>query len=214
MSPLTEKLAAILDDWDQLSAILSDVQHQCASKDGTIAGLQQTIATQQQQLNKQASELAAMKAQLSSLQAQATAALLTASDPDDAKLQQRIESAFQSVSGKPGGSRAPISSGAPPTTVSSSPGQGPVRPATPTAFSEVATPSTSVSQRAVSGSGRLVIPGRSITGNGSQRMPQPQPQPAHATSASQAIATVAKNPQGGGIVPVGSSKYSSSEEAS
>jgi uncharacterized coiled-coil protein SlyX len=189
MSPLTEKLAAILDDWDQLSSILADVQHQCASKDGTIAGLQQTVATQQQQLNRQASELAALKSQLSGLQAQATAALLTAADPDDARIKQRIESAFQSVAGKPNAPVAPVPV-SPPANVSA----GPVRPATPTSFSDSSV-TTQVSRSAVSASGRLVIPGRSPNGNGAAK-PPPQPQPtATGTGSGSGILSIGKGPQ-------------------
>jgi uncharacterized coiled-coil protein SlyX len=198
MSPLTEKLSAILDDWDQLTSILADAQNQCASKDGTIADLQQTITTQQVQLNRQAAELAAMKSQLSTLQAQATAALLTAADPDDAKIKKRIETAFQSVAGKPSGPTASSGSG---------------RPVSPTVHLDASAPAaTPVRTAPVNGTGRLVIPGRpAVPGNGVQK-PPPQPQPSAAGSVS-GILSIAKGSQGTGA-GAGSSRYSSSEEAS
>jgi uncharacterized coiled-coil protein SlyX len=212
MSPLTEKLAAILDDWDQLSSILADVQHQCTTKDGTITGLQQTVATQQQQLNRQASELAALKSQLSSLQQQATAALLTAADPDDARIKQRIESAFQSVAGKPGSMPAASPAPAAPVTVS----HGPVRPATPTAFSDGNAAVTPV-RTSVNSTGRLVIPGRAPGGNGAAKPPpQPQPQqlPAASVGSGSGILSIGRGSQGVAGTAPGSSRYSSSEEAS
>lgn len=201
-SPLTEKLAAILDDWDQLSSVLTDVQQQCAAKDGAIAGLQQTIATQQQQLNKQASELSALKNQLASLQAQATAALLTSQDPDDAKIKQRIETAFQSVAAKPMIVPAPPSANA---------GQGPVRPATPTVFSDTSTAGSSIPRAAVNGNGRLVIPGRTGVASNGTIKPPPQPQPTHTQSSPLSLG---KTPQAAGGSAGGSSRYSSSDDAS
>jgi uncharacterized coiled-coil protein SlyX len=201
MSPLTEKLAAILDDWDQLSSVLTDMQEQCTAKDGAITGLQQTIATQQQQLNKQASELAALKNQLAALQQQATSALLTAADPDDAKIKQRIESAFASVAAKP--MVVPVS---PAANVS----QGPVRPATPTAFSDApAVVPAAVPRSAVNGNGRLIIPGRSTAaGNGAVK-PPPQPQPTSPLSIGRMSQGAGAGGSGGGT-----SRYNSSEEAS
>lgn len=170
MSPLTEKLAAILDDWDQLTSALADVQKQCAAKDGTIAGLQQTVANQQQQLTRQASEVTALKNQLANLQQQAMAALLTAADPEDAKLKQRIEQAYANMETK----------SAPGTPGSSGSGMpSPQRPATPTTFSEgtgqferPATPGPiKVSPTPTNGSRILSIPVHSI------RTAKPQPQP-------------------------------------
>ncbi|MGA3068073.1 MAG: hypothetical protein ABSF29_14610 [Tepidisphaeraceae bacterium] len=198
MSPLTEKLAAILDDWDQLTSVLNDLQQQCVSKDGAIVGLQQTIATQQQQLNKQAGELANLKNQLAQMQAQATAALLTAADPDDARIKQRIESAFASVAAKP--MVVPLS---PSANVS----QAPVRPATPTVFSESNGGGQGVPKSAVNGNGRLVIPGR--TGNGAGK-PPPQPQPTSPLS----IGRVSQGAGAGAGSVAGTSRYNSSEEAS
>jgi uncharacterized coiled-coil protein SlyX len=174
MSPLTEKLAAILDDWDQLTSALTEIQRQCAAKDGTIAGLQQTVASQQQQLTRQASEVTSLKNQLANLQQQAMAALLTAADPEDAKLKQRIEQAYAAMETK---------------TIPASPsssGSGmpsPQRPATPTTFSESgsigqserpATPGPiKVSPTPTSGSRVLSIPVHPIRTTTAK--PQPQP---------------------------------------
>jgi uncharacterized coiled-coil protein SlyX len=173
MSPLTEKLAAILDDWDQMTSALADVQRQCAAKDATIAGLQQTVANQQQQLTRQAAEVTSLKNQLANLQQQAMAALLTAADPEDAKLKQRIEQAYAAMETK----------SAPGTPGSSGSGMpSPQRPATPTTFSETAagqserqaTPGPiKVSPATTTGSRILSIPVHPIRTAAAK--PQPQP---------------------------------------
>jgi uncharacterized coiled-coil protein SlyX len=188
MSPLTEKLAAILDEWDDLSKQLADITQQCSVKDGTILGLQQTIATQQQQLSRQASELSGLKSQLASLQAQVTAALLTAADPDDARIKKRIDAAYEAMANqKP----LPIANALPgnnqTSASNSNSGSGsPIRPATPNSPSEPA-PTASGERMAVSvGQLRLVpaspVGPRAASSNGAvksnsngQAKPQPQP---------------------------------------
>jgi hypothetical protein len=103
MSPLAEKLTAILEDRDKLAAALAECRNDCAAKEETITQLQQQSA-------KQSSDLSIMKKQLNSLQNQVATALLLATDPEDAKLKSRIDAVYTTLSPKPG---ATPSNGAP-----------------------------------------------------------------------------------------------------
>jgi septal ring factor EnvC (AmiA/AmiB activator) len=103
MSPLAEKLTAILEDRDKLAAALAECRNDCAVKEETITQLQQQSA-------KQSSDLSILKKQLASLQNQVATALLLATDPEDAKLKSRIEALYTALSPK---SAATPSNGAP-----------------------------------------------------------------------------------------------------
>ena len=213
MSPLTEKLLVILDDWDHLAAVLADVQRQCTTKDATIAGLQQTIANQQQQLAKQASELASLKHQFAALQAQANAALMSASDPEDVKLKKRIDAVYAAMETHAAGGPAAAPQQAQAVPPPAAAPHVSLRPATPTTFNEAC----------------AAAPARAAPGNGARLagIPgQPQRIPAAAAAAARpqaqppVVLSVVKMPQApaGGGAPATSagatSRYSSSEEAS
>jgi hypothetical protein len=90
MSPLAEKLVAILEDRDKLAAALADCRNDCAAKEESITQLQQQSA-------RQSSELSVMKKQIASLQNQIATALLLATDPDDAKLKSRIDMLYTTI---------------------------------------------------------------------------------------------------------------------
>jgi septal ring factor EnvC (AmiA/AmiB activator) len=96
MSPLAEKLVAILEDRDRLAATLAECRNDSAAKEETITQLQQQSA-------RQSSEISVMKKQISSLQTQIATALLLATDPDDAKLKSRIDSLYSAISPKASG---------------------------------------------------------------------------------------------------------------
>jgi uncharacterized coiled-coil protein SlyX len=188
MSPLTEKLAAILDEWDHVSGVLSDLQQQCTAKDGTIIGLQQTLVQQQQQLSRQSAELTSLKNQLAAMQQQVTASLLTAHDPDDAKLKQRIDAAYNAMASQkplPIANAAPAHQAPGPSPVF--PGPAPTRPATPLSNAEHSGAGSGSERMAVSVTPIRIAPTSSngsragtngqpakINGNG-QIKPQPQP---------------------------------------
>jgi hypothetical protein len=97
MSPLAEKLVAILEDRDKLAALLAESRNECAAKEDAIIALQQQSA-------KQSSDISIMKKQVSSLQTQVATALLLATDPDDAKVKSRIDAVYTTISPKGAGS--------------------------------------------------------------------------------------------------------------
>jgi hypothetical protein len=97
MSPLAEKLVAILEDRDKLAALLAESRNECAAKEEAIIALQGQSA-------KQSSEVSIMKKQVSSLQTQVATALLLSTDPEDAKLKSRIDAVYTAISPKAAGS--------------------------------------------------------------------------------------------------------------
>lgn len=102
MSPLAEKLVAILENRDKLAAALAECRNDCAAKEETITQLQQQSA-------RQSSEVSVMKKQINSLQNQIATALLLATDPDDAKLKSRIDAVYTAIEPK----SAPTTNGTP-----------------------------------------------------------------------------------------------------
>jgi hypothetical protein len=96
MSPLAEKLAAVLADWNELVAALTEAKKQIASREEAIINLQQ-------QYIRQAAEITSLRGQVTTLQQQVQDALLSASDPEDAKLLTRIEAAYAMLSPKGAG---------------------------------------------------------------------------------------------------------------
>jgi len=101
MSPLAEKLVAILEDRERLTATLAESRRQEAAKDETIASLQQTITSLQDSLAKQTEEIQDLKDEMDELDDQIESVLLSSADPEDAKLKSRVDSVFAALASKP-----------------------------------------------------------------------------------------------------------------
>jgi hypothetical protein len=110
MSPIAEKLAAVLADWDEMVTALADARKQITAKEEAVVNLQQ-------QYIRQASEITTLRGKISVLEMQVADAVLMATDPDDAKLLSRIEAAYATLTPRNGGANgngAPAKSSAAP----------------------------------------------------------------------------------------------------
>jgi septal ring factor EnvC (AmiA/AmiB activator) len=107
MSPLAEKLVAILEDRDRLTATLAECRRQEAAKDETIASLQQTITSLQDSLAKQTEEIQDLKTEMDELDDQIESVLLSSADPEDAKLKNRVDAVFAAIATRSGQATAP-----------------------------------------------------------------------------------------------------------
>jgi hypothetical protein len=165
MSPLAEKLVAILEDRDKLAALLTECRNDCAAKEEAITSLQQQSA-------RQSSEVAIMKKQVISLQNQVTTALLLATDPDDVKVKTRIDALYTSISPRNGAAVAPPAS----------------RPAASASAADITAALSSVSRPSDQPGSPVRIPPASRNGSSSPARPATPPVPVGQTLSAQEVA--------------------------